>query len=96
MASTGNEFLVDRECQPMVINFHWKLIVGAMTNRKQDTPYGLRMPNGMRDEVKGMAAANGRSMNAEIVFHLRKALGAAAGGSFGDQAPAAGSETAAL
>lgn len=50
-----------------------------MTNRTQETPYGLRMPKGMRDQVKAMAAENGRSMNAEIVFHLRKALGAAAG-----------------
>ncbi|TMV67620.1 Arc family DNA-binding protein [Thioclava sp. BHET1] len=45
-----------------------------MKHKKQDTPYGLRMPNGMRDQVKALATENGRSMNAEIVFHLRKAL----------------------
>ena len=66
-----------------------------MELRQQETPYGLRLPKGMRGRVKEMAAENGRSMNAEIVFHLKKALGAAAGGSFGDQAPAAGSEAAA-
>ncbi|WP_164880116.1 Arc family DNA-binding protein [Paenirhodobacter ferrireducens] len=50
-----------------------------MQIRNQDTPYGLRMPKGMREQVKAMAAENGRSMNAEIVFHLRKALGVASG-----------------
>ena len=49
--------------------------------------YVLRFPHGLRDEVKRNAADNGRSMNAEIIFHLRKALGEAAGGEFGDQAP---------
>ncbi len=66
-----------------------------MTIRTQKTPYGLRMPKGMRDLVKAMAAENGRSMNAEIVFHLRKALGAAAGGDLAGLAPAAGNENAA-
>jgi len=61
----------------MVTNFHWKRSEAQMEARKQDTPYGLRMPKGMRDRVKDMAAENGRSMNAEIVFHLRKALGSA-------------------
>lgn len=64
-----------------------------MTNRHQDTPYGLRMPKGMRGHVKAMADRNGRSMNAEINFHLRKALGEVATGvEFGDTAPAAGAE----
>ena len=64
--------------------------------RKQETPYGLRMPIGMREKVKKMAAENGRSMNAEIVFRLRCALGEAAGGEFGDQSPAAGNDNAVL
>ncbi|WP_395542706.1 Arc family DNA-binding protein [Neotabrizicola sp. sgz301269] len=46
-----------------------------MEARKQDTPYGLRMPKGMRAEIRAMAEENGRSMNAEITFHLRVALG---------------------
>lgn len=49
----------------------------------------VRMPDGMRATIKGLAEENGRSMNAEIIFHLRKALGMAAGGSIGVQAPAA-------
>lgn len=65
-------------------------------NRTQDTPYGLRMPKGMRPRVKAMAAENGRSMNAEIIFHLRKALGAAAGADLGGAIPAAGNENAAF
>ncbi|WP_240200323.1 Arc family DNA-binding protein [Paracoccus methylovorus] len=31
----------------------------------------------MRDRIKAMAGENERSMNAEIVFHLRKAIAAA-------------------
>lgn len=57
-----------------------------MTNRTQETPYGLRMPKGMREQVKAMAANNGRSMNAEIIFHLRNALGSARFGDFRDVA----------
>ncbi len=60
------------------------------TTRKQDVPYGLRMPIGMRERVKKMAETNGRSMNQEIVFHLRKALQEAAGGDLGGMTPAAG------
>lgn len=67
-----------------------------MQGRTQETPYGLRMPKGMREKVKRLAADNGRSMNAEIVFHLRKALGTAAGAEFGDATPAAGNNDAAL
>lgn len=60
--------------------------------RSQEAPYGLRMPKGMREHVKRMAAANGRSMNSEIVFCLRKAL-MATGVEFGDQPPAAATAT---
>ncbi|GEK69565.1 Arc family DNA-binding protein [Paracoccus denitrificans] len=34
----------------------------------------LRFPDGVRDRIKAMAAENERSMNAEIIFHLRKAI----------------------
>ncbi|MEM9050289.1 MAG: Arc family DNA-binding protein [Pseudomonadota bacterium] len=34
----------------------------------------LRLPDGMRDRIKAAAAANGRSMNAEIVAQLDAAL----------------------
>lgn len=40
-----------------------------MTIQDQDK-FFLRLPDGMRDEIKAAAAANGRSMNAEIVASL--------------------------
>ncbi|MCF3642910.1 Arc family DNA-binding protein [Rhizobium sp. TRM95111] len=36
--------------------------------------YPLRLPDGMRDRIKEEAERNCRSMNAEIVFHLQRAL----------------------
>jgi len=36
--------------------------------------FPLRLPDGMRDRIKEEAVKNCRSMNAEIVFHLRRAL----------------------
>lgn len=38
---------------------------------KQITPYGLRMPDDLKGLVKDAAAREGRSMNAQIVRHLR-------------------------
>jgi hypothetical protein len=35
-------------------------------------PYGLRMPDDLKDQVKDAAAREGRSMNAQIVQHLRE------------------------
>jgi len=32
--------------------------------------YVLRLPDGLRDELKATAKANGRSMNAEIIARL--------------------------
>lgn len=58
----------------------------------------LRFPEGMRNKIKDLAKANRRSMNAEIIFILERALEgaeAATGVQFGDQAPAAvGPDTA--
>lgn len=34
----------------------------------------LRLPDGMRDELKTIAAENGRSLNAEIVTRLQQSL----------------------
>lgn len=39
-------------------------------------PWNVRMPAGMRDQIKIRAAINRRSMNAEIVHCLDRALGA--------------------
>lgn len=36
--------------------------------------FPLRLPNGMRDQLKQSAEANGRSMNAEIVARLEATL----------------------
>jgi Arc-like DNA binding domain len=42
--------------------------------------YVLRMPDGMRDKITELAKANGRSMNAEMVFMLQQAIDARAAG----------------
>lgn len=39
-------------------------------------PWNVRMPAGMRDRIRARAAANRRSMNAEIVYCLDRVLGA--------------------
>ncbi|WP_320188255.1 Arc family DNA-binding protein [Agrobacterium rosae] len=39
------------------------------TGRESDQ-FPLRLPDGMRDRIKGEADRNNRSMNAEIVFQL--------------------------
>lgn len=36
--------------------------------------YIVRFPDGMRDRIKEAAAANGRSMNAEIIYRLQTTL----------------------
>lgn len=55
----------------------------------------VRLPFGMRDQLKAVAKSANRSVNAQVVTILEDVLSAAAGGSFGDQAPAAGNENAA-
>ncbi|WP_158970946.1 Arc family DNA-binding protein [Chachezhania sediminis] len=44
-------------------------------NRESDK-FMLRLPDGMRDQVKDLAAENRRSMNAEILAALEAWLGA--------------------
>lgn len=51
----------------------------------------LRMPVSLRDDLRDEANRLGRSLNTHLVMTLREA----AGGSFADQAPAAGNENAA-
>jgi len=36
--------------------------------------FNLRLPDGFRDRIKEEANRNRRSMNAEIVYHLEKAI----------------------
>jgi hypothetical protein len=34
--------------------------------------YVVRFPDGMRQEIKRLAAENGRTINAEIIYRLKK------------------------
>lgn len=36
--------------------------------------YMLRFPDGMRERLKSLAAENGRSLNAEIIYRLQTTL----------------------
>lgn len=40
----------------------------------QTTPYGLRMPDDLRAQVKELAQREGRSMNSQIVQVLKNAV----------------------
>lgn len=42
-----------------------------------DDAFNIRMPEGMRDQIRLLAEKNGRSMNAEIIARLDMTLGAA-------------------
>jgi len=42
-----------------------------MKNRKLQDQFMLRLPDGMREKIKNAAVREGRSMNAQIVQHLR-------------------------
>lgn len=42
--------------------------------RNDREQYIVRLPDGMRERIKEEADRNHRSMNAEIVFHLQRAL----------------------
>ncbi|WP_406873315.1 Arc family DNA-binding protein [Aminobacter sp. P9b] len=44
--------------------------------KSKSQPLNVRLPHGMRDRIRQRAAANRRSMNAEIVHYLDCALGA--------------------
>lgn len=35
----------------------------------------VRLPDGLRETIKRQAATNERTMNAEVVFHLKRAYG---------------------
>ena len=45
--------------------------------RKQIPPFGLRLPDGMRDRIAIEAKRNNRSMNAEITARLEASLSGA-------------------
>ncbi|WP_425355727.1 Arc family DNA-binding protein [Paracoccus versutus] len=54
---------------------HYEVDMKTYPSRTADQ-YVVRFPDGMRDAIKRRAAENGRSMNAEIVFHLRQIFAA--------------------
>lgn len=62
--------------------------------KQQTPPFGLRLPDDLKEWVKETARKEGRSQN-NLVVRLLEGARAAAGVKFGDQAPAAGSEAAA-
>lgn len=43
-----------------------------MTNETRTTPYPLRMPSELRQQIERDAKANGRSLNAEILYRLEE------------------------
>ncbi|CAN7626001.1 Arc family DNA-binding protein [Aminobacter sp. LjRoot7] len=47
-----------------------------MTPSREADKYIIRFPDGMRERIRERAAANRRSMNAEIVHYLDRALDA--------------------
>jgi len=51
---------------------------GKPTSRESDK-YVLRFPEGLRDDIKVMAAQSHRSMNAELVFLIEQGKKAAYG-----------------
>ena len=63
-----------------------------MNSRQTADKFMLRLPGGMRQELKVRSAMNRRSMNAEIVILLEQALvlvpQATTGAEFGDKPPA--------
>ncbi len=54
-----------------------------------DDKFIVRMPPGLRDRIKDVAAANLRSMNSELLYHLTRIYGSAAGPQAGTDNPTA-------
>jgi len=44
------------------------------TTGRESDQFNLRFPDGMRDELKELAAKNGRSLNAEIIVRLKESI----------------------
>lgn len=63
-------------------------------HKQQRAPFGLRMPDDMKDWIGRRATAEGRSQNNLIVHLLRKEM--ATGEDYGRNTPAAGNDNAAL
>jgi hypothetical protein len=46
-----------------------------MEDARQIPPFGLRMPEALKERIKDIAAENRRSMNSEIVVILESVVG---------------------
>lgn len=46
----------------------------SLATSSQSEKFILRFPDGMRDQLREIAAANGRTMNAEIIARLEQSL----------------------
>ncbi|WP_416347232.1 Arc family DNA-binding protein [Castellaniella sp.] len=57
--------------------------------RRVEDKYVIRLPDGMRDQIKALAKVNRRSMNAEIIIAIEARMEATAGGGPRKAAPAA-------
>lgn len=60
------------------------------------TQFKMNLPQELKRWVEGEAAKNMRSISKEIIFILSERMEAATGAKFGDEAPAAALNTAAL
>ena len=49
-------------------------LLGDNVLNMQQKSYPLRMPDEMREQLQAMADESGRSLNAEIVYHLQQSL----------------------
>lgn len=50
------------------------LIGGCMKGMRNIAPFGLRMPDELKEKIQERAKANGRSMNSEIIQMLQDVL----------------------
>lgn len=50
------------------------LIGGCMKGMRNITPFGLRMPDELKEKIQERALKNGRSMNSEIIMILQEAV----------------------
>lgn len=45
-----------------------------MEEIKEAEKFVVRMPAGLRDQLRASAMSNRRSMNAEVIYHLERAI----------------------
>lgn len=45
-------------------------------NRRNEDRIIFRVPDGMREELEGLASANCRTLSGELIYHLKNAIAA--------------------